>query len=396
MIAMPAKSDAPFWREERGCYYGRYTDEFGDRKKVKLHPDLTRSAWLLEHLSRRAENIRLGVATSKQYQVADGGQSKPLDLLEAYCAELKGSRRSAGYIREMRGVVTRYAGHARLDTINQASTASIERWLSSLTATGRSSSTRNKYNTRLTTFFEWCVERQCLAENPATRAKRVDSDGGKDAPRALTLAEWRSLIDSTTDPYRRIAYLLGTRGGLRVWEAHRLKWEHVDLDGGWLVLPKTITKMKRSDEVPIPRVLLEALRGLERRGEHVCGPRTPSRYSWLRDLKRAGIIKTKPGVVSGNWSEDDMIGYRDDRGLVLSRRCLRKTCSTHMQMFGATQGQVMKFLRQRSAEMTNELYTDSRLLDLRGVADQMDGGTPDGWVSPGSDRMPNKSRIVPI
>ena len=44
----------------------------------------------------------------------------------------------------------------------------------------------------------------------------------------------------------------------------------------------------------------------------------------------AGIIALKPGVKCGNWKQDDLIGYRDDRGLVLNRRCLRKTCGTHL------------------------------------------------------------------
>ena len=272
--------------------------------------------------------------------------------------------------------MTRYVRFAKLRTAKQVSTASIERWLSGMLLAGRSTETRNKAATRLSSFFKWVVERQHLTKNPAANIKRVPSDGGVDEPRALTHDELERLLDATPDPRRRMAYLLGARAGLRVHEAHRLLWSHMNFDGDWIVLPKTLTKMKRAAEIPMNRRVREAALSLTRTSEYVCGPKTPSRYTWLRDLERAGIIRKKdPKLKSGNWSEDDLIGYRDSRGKVVSRRCLRPTFSTHLAAAGASQTRTMQLMRHKSAAMTNELYTDSLLLDLRGAVDKLDAPT---------------------
>lgn len=391
MIAMPAKKTSPYERPDRpGMWYGRIDDHNGRRRRVKLGENYDDAVVQLRDLQDRANLVRRGVATPEQFQVADGGQRKVAGLLSEFCDELKGARRTPGYVREIRETITRYTLAVKIRMVNQASTANIERHLSGLLARGLSTETRNKAATRLHTFFGWVVDRKHLASNPARGIKRVAGDGGQDRPRSLTQDELDRLLKTTKDPFRRMGYLLGARAGLRLGEAHRLQWENLDLAGGWIVLPKQITKMKRAAELPMHDWILRAAKSLAHRSTYVCGPNSPSRYTWLRDLERAGIVKKKdPGLKSGNWSEDDLIGYRDDRGLVLSRRCLRKTCGTHMARAGATQTEVMHFMRHRSAEMTNELYTDSRLLNLRGAVDQMDKTTKLFGDSGGSiDRQP--------
>ncbi len=388
MTAVSAQNDSPYRRKGRDGWYGRYRDATKKRRRVKLAGQKKIEAEVeLRELQDQANLIRRGVVTPEYFQVADGGLGKIGDLLAEFCAELEGARRSAGYVREFKTWVGGYARAAKIKTVNQAGTASIERWLSGMLKKGGATETRNKAATRLSTFFSWSVERKHLTENPAKGIKRVAGDGGKDPPRALTPDELESLLNTTTNAYRRMSYLLGSRAGLRVWESHRLEWGHMDLEGGWVVLPKQLTKMKRVAEIPMHRWILEAAKDLPRRGIYVCGPKTPSRYTWLRDLERAGIIQTKKGVKSGNWDESQLIGYRDDRGFVLSRRCLRKTCSAHMQALGASQIQVMQFMRHRSADMTNELYTDSRLLGMRGLVDQMDQGSEKPGVGVGSVRQ---------
>lgn len=372
MIAMPAKNESPYWRGDRQAFYGKVDLASGGRVRKRLGRDYDRAVLKLQQLRDDEDKIRRGVVTRIELQVADNGLLKVADLLKEFCDELKGSRRTPGYIREIRGTVTRYAEAAKVRSVNQASTASIERHLSGMLERGRSTETRNKAGTRLSTFFSWCVDRRYLAENPADGISRIRSDGGVDSPRALTRDELEALLGATPNPRRRVAYMLGAMAGLRVEEAYRLQWRHVDLGAGWLRLDGAITKNGRGADLPINERLAGAIKAMPATGAKVCGAKPPSRYTWLRDLKRAGIIDTKPGVLSGNWSEDDLVGYRDERGRVLSRRCLRHTYGTMLAAAGVYPQTACKLMRHSNPEITMKFYTDARLLDLRGAVDKLD------------------------
>lgn len=374
MIDMPKRNESPVWREDRRCHYGTFYDEHGKRRRVRLDPDYDQSVLMLKQHRDDVDRIKRRVVTREQLTVAAGGDLPIADLVDQFCDELEGARRSAGYVREVRQNVTRYAAFAKLRTVNQANTASIERWLSGLLARGRSTETRNKAATRLNTFFAWCVDRKTLADNPAAGIKRVRGDGGVDKPRALTHDELAALLASVADKRRRLAYLLGARAGLRVREAYRLMPHHLDLTPGrgWIRLDRAITKEGRDADLPMHESIERALRGMSLGATPVCG-KLPVRYTWLRDLVRAGIVaKADPDLPSGNWKESDLVGYRDDRGRVLSRRCLRHTYGTHLAAAGNSPQEVAKLMRHTDPSITLQYYTDARLLDLRGAVERLD------------------------
>lgn len=372
MSPMPTKNNDPYQRTERpGSWYVRVDMADGSRKRFKGGNTKRDAILWQETLQNRQRLIAQGLAKPEDFQVADGGLRDARELLDEFCEELKGARRSKGYVREFRTWVGGYIKAARITKVNQSGAASIERYLSGILTAGNATETRNKARTRLHTFFDWVVSRRHLTDNPAKDIKRVRSDGGRDKPRALTVEEADALIVATKNPRRRLAYLLGLRAGLRVEEAHRLRMRHIDMDGGWLGLTKTITKEGRDADLPMHPEIAEAIKALKRPGATLCGP-TPSRYTWKRDLIRAGIVRVKdPEANAKNWAESDLIGYRDDRGRVLSRRCLRHTFGTHLAMAGIPIHETAKLMRHTDPSLTLQYYTDARLLDLRGAVGKL-------------------------
>ncbi|RKY14988.1 MAG: hypothetical protein DRP82_02795, partial [Planctomycetota bacterium] len=55
-------------------------------------------------------------------------------------------------------------------------------------------------------------------------------------------------------------YLTALYTGLRLNELRKLTWEMVDLEGGWIKLPASATKAKKSQSVPLHPALLQMLR----------------------------------------------------------------------------------------------------------------------------------------
>ncbi len=60
-------------------------------------------------------------------------------------------------------------------------------------------------------------------------------------------------------PHRRLWVLVAALAGARAGEVERLRWEHVDLVRGWVLLPGTKTAKSRR-RVPLAPDLAEALR----------------------------------------------------------------------------------------------------------------------------------------
>lgn len=214
-------------------------------------------------------------------------------------------------------------------------------------------------------------------------SRRIREDRDKrQTPRALTPAELQSLL-SAAPPLRRLRYMLGAYAGLRVQEASRVRWEHLNLDAGWIMLTSDMTKEGRDAELPMlepVRALAAELKpGDARPGNRVFGP-LPDWGTWLRDLENAGIIRVvfKAGAKRNYGRNMERVeGYTDDRGLVLSRRCLRKTFGTHLAAKGVSVVEWSHLMRHTDPSLTRRLYQDARLIDLTGAANRMleDAGT---------------------
>jgi integrase len=220
------------------------------------------------------------------------------------------------------------------------------------------------------------VKRHYLKDNPAVGIEAMnEGQDMRSPPRALTIKEWESLVIRLKNETRLLRYYLGARAGLRPREIGRLRWHHMDLEGGWLRLDAAVTKSKRADDLPMRdeiKKLAVSLKPADAKPSDKVFIKSMSPRTWLRDLERAGIITIEGDLYcKEKGSSYTLHGYRDDRGRVLSMRCLRKTFGTHMAMVEPNISTVAKLMRHTNPKMTLELYEDARIMDLRGSVEKL-------------------------
>jgi integrase len=124
---------------------------------------------------------------------------------------------------------------------------------------GAAGSTLSKELVTLRQALTLAHERKLMLQHPAAiipkfRFRYVPRD------RYLSVAEFAAVFHALP-VQRRLWMLLAVYGGPRLSEIERLRWEHVDLHTGWMILPGTKTaKAKR--HVPLAAPLAEALNAI--------------------------------------------------------------------------------------------------------------------------------------
>lgn len=109
----------------------------------------------------------------------------------------------------------------------------------------------------------------------------------------LTAKQVRALLRQL-GPHRRLWVLLATFTGARLSEVERLRWEHVDLERGWVLLPGTKTAKARR-RVPLASELARALEREERTTDKVV-----VRWGNVRRDLAAACARAKIPTVSAN------------------------------------------------------------------------------------------------
>lgn len=413
----------PYRRKDRAGWWCVVYDERGKRvRRCFASDDEGRDAAVVRRAEyeRRVELIEAGVVEPRELEVAEGKKRLLVDALELFLASSRIQRKSAGYRRELRWWVEAFIKTSKLKRIGDVRSTDVARFLDDRADAGYAASSYARGRTRLVTFFNFCVAERWLDENPAKGAGEVpEGEDGSEKPAALTVAQLEALLGGVNDAGRRLRYLLGARAGIRWQEIHRLRWRHLDVEAGWFRLDAKVTKMKRAAELPMRAEVAAAARAWrevcgEADGEALLFATMPSRYTWLADLDRAGVIRieaTRVMKLSGKRAskperrpttnlrladEVKLHGYRDDRGRVLSRRCLRLTFGTHLAMVEPNIATVAKLMRHPDPKLTLELYNDARLMDLRGASSKLDAlsGSGVSVVSmPGANDAPGCSTL---
>lgn len=110
----------------------------------------------------------------------------------------------------------------------------------------------------LSSFFNWCIEKEYIDKNPAAGVKKLN-----ELSRIKTLddGDIQKLISGATNKLTRdlITFLIYT--GCRKGEALNLKWDDVDLKNDVIAIKGTKTKYDRY--IPISEPLKELLRGID-------------------------------------------------------------------------------------------------------------------------------------
>jgi len=288
----------------------------------------------------------------------------------------------------------------------------VERWLVQRAAEGMSARTRNAYRNALVSFCNGCVETGRLAVSPFNAVPKANEKADPrrqrramaetELGRLLAVARERPLLEALTarkGPRKGQRYadvrpevrerleLLGRERaliykallltGLRKGERASLTLASLNLDGdvAFAQLAAADEKNREGNAVPIREDLAEDLRQwladklacLQADAVRVGAPiparlppstpvfNVPSQLVRIlnRDLSLAGIPK------------------RDDRGRTLDVHALRHTFGTLLSNGGVAPRTAQAAMRHSDIKLTMNVYTDPKLLDVRGALDAL-------------------------
>jgi len=394
---------------EAGTYTAKYRDGSGRvvERSTGCRDEAAARAVLAE-LEKRAEQVRSGIITPAQEEVAEH-QDVPLsEHFGAYLAHLRAKGVSDVYRANAEHNLQRISEECEFARLRDMRRSAMERWMAQRAADGMGARTRNAHRAAIVAFGNWCVATHRLSLNPFEKLPRANEQADRrhqrraltedELTRLLAVAQQRPLLEARTirrgprkgqpvanvrpEVRRRLERLGRERAliyktlvltGLRKGELASLTVGQLDLDGELpcALLGPADAKNKRAARIPLRPDLAEDLRKWlhqklevlrdESREAHRPVPmhlpldtplfRVPRALSRIleRDLALAGIPKG------------------DRRGRVVDVHSLRHTFGTHLSKAGVSPRTAQAAMRHSSIQLTMNTYTDPELLDVRGA-----------------------------
>lgn len=246
------------WRVCIGGTYHRFTVKTTDREEAerwarKKYDDLDRQN------ERRRDGLAVGVKVS--------------DLLGYFESErlprlAPGTQRSyADSLKPIRAYFVEHLDDPALDRVRKAHVSDFLDWRRTHRLNGNGKPVHNRTLAKdravLHRLFEVAQEREWREGNPTAKVEVEKADARQYA--LLTPAQYDALLSKCRDPLVRLYVLFCAETGARCEsEALWLRWEDVDLDGGFLTIVSGRdghrTKGGRSRAVPMTPKIREALR----------------------------------------------------------------------------------------------------------------------------------------
>jgi integrase len=400
---------------ESPYYVAQYRDGAGHLQVVSTGCRDERAARkALADLEKTAELIRRGVITAAEASVGEQRDVPLSEHLDDYLAHLEASGRCPFHRSERRRQLDRLATECGFTKLADFNRGTLEQWLVAQAHKGMGPRTRNSYVTSAVAFCNWCCSpgNHRLAVNPFARMPKANEKADlrrqrramteDELTRLLAVAAERPLVDALTvrkgerkgERYAKVRPAVRDRllvlgreralicktlvlTGLRKGELASLTVAHLRLDDAvpHAILDAADEKNREGSEIPIRddlagdlrEWLADRLRRLQSEARSNDGPipaRLPPDAPLFtvpaglirildRDLARAGIPKM------------------DERGRTLDVHALRHTFGTLMSKGGVAPRTAQAAMRHSKIDLTMNVYTDPRLLDVRGALDAL-------------------------
>jgi integrase len=384
--------------------------------------DETAARRVLADLERRAELVRSNVMTAAEAAIGDQQGAPLAGHLAAYEAFLNAKGASDVHRDHTGRYLRRLAAECPFGTLADLRREALERWLAARAGEGMGAKTRNLYRGALVAFCNWCVQTSRLASNPFNTVAKANEKADRRRQRRsmtepelvnlLAVARERPLLEALTvrkgprkgeryadvrpEVRERLAWLGRERAliyktlvltGLRKGELASLTAAHLHLNG-----PVPFAALDAADEknregngialrddlaADLRDWLADKLRRLQDEARQAGAPipaRLPPNAPLFtvpaalvkildRDLVAAGIARRVK--VDGMWRIDK----RDDRGRTLDVHALRHTFGTLLSKGGVAPRTAQAAMRHSDIKLTMGVYTDPKLLDVRGALD---------------------------
>jgi len=394
-------------------FTAKYRDGSGVVREVATGcRDETAARAVLADLVRRAELVKSKVLTADESAAADHQNVSLSVHFEAYAGRLKAENATASWITTTRNRLKRITGECGFRRLCDLNGAALERWLVDRQAEGVSASARNGYRKACVAFGNWCVRTKRLTANPFADVPVADEKADPqrqrraltedELGRLLSVARHRPLLDAMTirrgprkgemaakvkpatrrrlealGRERALIYKTLVLTGLRKGELASLTVGQLELDGptAYVVLHAADEKNRQGSEVPLRADLANDLRrwvadklkaaqmDAERLGEPI-PERLPHDTPLFkvpdglvrildRDLKAAGIPK------------------RDERGRTVDVHALRHSFGSLLSKVGTAPRTAQAAMRHASIDLTMNVYTDPKVLDVAAALDKL-------------------------
>jgi len=396
-------------------FTAKYRDGKGIVREVKTGcRDETAARRVLADLERRAELIKAKVMTSAEDAVA-GHQGTPLsEHIDAYIDHLIASGTSKKHRDNVSRQLNRLVADCSFTSLADLDPLQMERWLANQSKLGAGARTGNTYLGAASAFATWCadpnVRRLCsnpflgiakANEQADIRRKRRALDE-KELLRLLDAARRRPLLDALTirrgkrkgeavaklspktreelewlGRERSLLYKTLLLTGLRRGELESLTVGQLDLNSmnPIAILNAADEKNREGSEIAIRmdlaedlgRWLADKLARLQSRASRKGEPipeKLPSNSKVFNVPKELVKIMNRDLALAG-------IPKVDDRGRVLDIHALRHTFGTLLSKCGVTPRTAQQAMRHSDIDLTMNVYTDPRLLDLRGAVESL-------------------------
>ena len=189
----------------------------------------------------------------------------------------------------------------------------------------------NNLRCTLNALFGFCQKEGILPRDRSHEAALIEKkeEGHSESIAIYTPAEMRVILANISDELLPWT-VLGGFAGLRVSEIHRLHWENVRLDAGFITLDKSLTKTKRRRVIPICDSLKAWVESIPK--EKRTGPIYDLPYKTFEDRLHKGWMK--------------MV---DEKGKLL----VEKRANAFRHSFGTYRFAILKDEYKTSAEMGN-------------------------------------------
>ncbi len=307
---------------------------------------------------RRAELVaekereREGIIAPKRMREA--AKLPILNHVDEFEADLKARRRAAKYITNLGMRIRKLVEECGWKQLHEVTADSFVAWRSRQKLSAK---TLLEYQNAISGFLYWLRQNRRITDNPLEFVGKPELRGRETRKRrALSVEEGRKLLD-VSGP-RVVVYRMALYTAFRRGELEKLEWSDVHLDDAiepFVKVRASTTKNHESAVRYLPPDLAAELQALKVKagGQTGCVFHVPSVEELHADLKSVGI----PPV--------------DAQGRIVDFHSLRKTACTWLQIAGVTEREAMEFMRHSDRRLTNDVYMDTSLLNVKGASQSL-------------------------
>ncbi|VTR92750.1 integrase-recombinase protein : Uncultured bacterium genome assembly Metasoil_fosmids_resub OS=uncultured bacterium PE=4 SV=1: Phage_integrase [Gemmata massiliana] len=398
---------------ESATYFAKYRDATG---KVVVRPtecrDKQAAEQMLKKWEREGEQIKSGTLDRKALDAARQAAVPLEEHLAAYTRSLIAAEVSDTYRSNVLRAVRCVSKDCGFATPADFDREAVENWMAARIEDGMSARSRNYYRESLIAFANWCVGTGRLVGHDLNRVPKADqkSDPRRqrrsltedELKRLLAVASVRPLTDTQTirrgnrkgqtaadlkpetvarlqalGRERALIYKTLVLTGLRKNELATLTVGQLDLTAGsaFLQLDAADEKSREGNAIAIRDDLADDLRNwladklaAVQTVAREAGEPTPTLLpgeALLFDVP-SGLVRIldRDLVAAG-------IPKRDDRGRTVDVHAMRTTFGTLLSKTGTAPRTAQAAMRHSDIKLTMGVYTDTRLLDVRGAVEKL-------------------------